>query len=52
MPHPLGQIEVRLTRTDGGGLRGEVTLPKGLEGVFEWGGKKSALQPGRQELSF
>jgi len=52
VPHPLGVIGVRLTRTEGGGLRGEVTLPKGLEGVFEWGGKKTALQPGRQELSF
>ena len=51
VPHPLGEIVVRLARTEGGGLRGEVTLPEGLEGVLEWGGKKIALRPGRQELS-
>ena len=52
VPHPLGEIVVRLTRTAGGGLRGEVTLPQGLEGMLEWGGKETALRPGRQELSF
>ena len=52
VPHPLGEIEVRLTRTDAGGLRGEVTLPEGLEGVLEWGGKETALRGGRQEVSF
>jgi hypothetical protein len=51
VPHPLGVIVVRLTRTEDGRLRGEVTLPKGLEGVFEWGGKKIVLRSGRQELS-
>jgi alpha-L-rhamnosidase len=52
VPHPRGVIQVRLARTRGGGLRGEVTLPEGLDGVLEWGGKKTALRPGRQELSF
>ena len=52
VPHPLGEIVVRLARTDGGGLRAEVTLPPGLEGVLEWRGKETALRPGRQELSF
>jgi hypothetical protein len=33
---------VRLVRTEGGGLRGEITLPEGLTGVFEWGGKTIA----------
>ena len=47
-----GEIVVRLARTDGGGLRAEVTLPPGLEGVLEWRGKETALRPGRQELSF
>ena len=32
VPHPRGEIVVRLERTDGGGLRGEVTLPEGLTG--------------------
>ena len=52
VPHPLGAIVVQLVRTEGGGLRGEVTLPKGLQGVLEWGGKKTPLRPGRQEVSF
>ena len=52
VPHPLGRIEVRLARTAGGGLRAEVTLPDGVEGVLAWGGKEAALRPGRQALSF
>ena len=52
VPHPFGAIVLRLARTQGGGLRGEVTLPDGLTGVLEWGGKQTALRPGRQELSF
>jgi hypothetical protein len=52
VPHPLGVIEIRIARTEGGGLGGEVTLPKGLEGVFVWGGKEIALRPGRQELTW
>ena len=52
VPHPLGAIVVRLARTAGSGLRGEVTLPEGLAGVLVWGGKETALRPGRQELSF
>jgi hypothetical protein len=52
VPHPRGTIVVRLARTAAGGLRGDVTLPEGLAGVFEWGGKAMTLRPGRQELSF
>jgi alpha-L-rhamnosidase len=52
VPHPLGAIDVRLARTPGGGLRADVTLPDGLTGVLEWGGKTTALRPGRQSLSF
>jgi hypothetical protein len=52
VPHPRGGILVRLARTEAGGLRGEVTLPDGLEGVLEWGGKEMPLRPGRQEVSF
>ncbi len=51
VPHPLGAIVVRLARTPGGGLRGEITLPPGLAGVLVWGGKETALRSGRQELS-
>ena len=52
VPHPLGTIEVRLVRTAGGGLRAEVRLPDGLDGVLVWGGREAALRPGRQDLSF
>jgi hypothetical protein len=50
VPHPLGEIGVRLERTDAGGLKVEVELPGGLEGVLEWAGRVAALRPGRQEL--
>ena len=50
MPHPLGTIEVRLERSGDAGLRGEITLPSGLEGVFEWNGRTLPLRPGRQPI--
>ena len=40
VPHPLGTIDVRLSRTGGDGLHAEITLPNGLAGVFEWKGRK------------
>jgi alpha-L-rhamnosidase len=52
VPHPLGAIDVRLARVAGGGLHAEIALPEGLAGVLEWGGKTTALHPGRQEVSF
>jgi hypothetical protein len=51
LPHPAGDIDVRLERSGAQGLRGEVTLPAGLSGEFEWKGRKVQLQPGRQEIS-
>jgi hypothetical protein len=52
MPHPLGDIEVRLERSGELGLSGEVTLPPGLEGVFEWNGRTVPLRAGRQPITF
>jgi alpha-L-rhamnosidase len=52
IPHPRGEIVVRFDTADGGGLRGEVTLPEGLNGVLEWKGKEMPLRPGRQDVSF
>jgi alpha-L-rhamnosidase len=52
VPHPRGEIVVRLARTGRGGLRSEVTLPEGLTGVLAWGGKETVLRAGRQEVSF
>jgi hypothetical protein len=50
IPHPLGEIEVRLTRAGDRGLKGEVTLPNGLSGIFEWEGSSQPLRPGRQTI--
>ena len=50
VPHPRGEIDVRLSRIEGGGLRAEVTLPPGLEGVLVWNGQETTLRPGRQDL--
>jgi len=36
----------------GAGLEAEVTLPSGVEGEFEWQGKRQALKPGAQRLKW
>ena len=50
VPHPLGDIDVRLTRIGARGLDAEVTLPPGLRGELVWGGRRVPLRPGRQDL--
>ena len=50
VPHPLGDIDVRLTRESARGLNADVTLPPGLSGFFEWQGRQLALHAGRQVL--
>jgi hypothetical protein len=50
LPHPLGAIDVRLTRTPGGGLKAEVTLPPGLGGVLQWHGQETPLRAGHQDV--
>jgi alpha-L-rhamnosidase len=50
IPHPLGDIEVSLIRTGERGARVAVTLPPGLTGVFDWGGRAVPLRAGAQEL--
>jgi alpha-L-rhamnosidase len=55
VPHPLGDIDVRLTRSEDGRLRAEVTLPPGLDGldgVLVWRGREVSLAPGRQDREF
>lgn len=52
VPHPAGDIEVRLTRRGDRGLDAVVTLPPSLSGEFVWAGRHVQLNPGRQELSF
>ena len=48
-PHPKGMILVKL-RFDGGMVEGEVTLPEGVDGVFEWKGRKIPLGPGTRSI--
>ena len=48
--HPRGDIDVSLERVGAAGVRGVVTLPAGVTGIFEWAGKRVPLHPGRQEV--
>ena len=50
VPHPLGDIDVRLVREGARGLRAEITLPQRLSGEFLWQGQRRALHPGRQTI--
>jgi alpha-L-rhamnosidase len=52
VPHPSGDIDVRLERLGASGLSAEVTLPPGLSGVVEWGGVRRPLRAGTQSLRF
>ena len=52
VPHPDGNIDVVLERRGTSGLRALVTLPAGLTGALEWNGRRTALRPGRQEITF
>ena len=52
VPHPLGDIEVRLVREGARGLRADITLPRGLSGVLEWQGHRRQLRDGRQTIRF
>lgn len=46
MPHPMGDIKVNLKENKDKRLTGNVILPVGLSGTFEWGGKMIALAQG------
>ncbi len=50
MPHPAGDIKVRLERTDNDRLKAEITLPEKLSGVFVWKGKPTPLKGGSQTI--
>lgn len=49
MPHKLGTIHVKLQK-DKNSLRGEVTLPINLDGVFIWNGVESQLKGGINKI--
>jgi len=48
-PHPLGMINVKY---DFGKNAVEITLPKGLEGVYRWKGKEYVIVAGRQKVTW
>jgi alpha-L-rhamnosidase len=52
VPHPLGDIDVALVREGDGGLRAEVTLPRGLTGELVWHGQHRQLHAGHQVVQF
>ena len=46
--HPAGVIDVELEFDGAGACRGRVIVPAGVEGVFRWAGRETALGPGEQ----
>jgi len=50
MPHKLGAIRVKLEKDDKNNLRGEVTLPANLGGVFIWNGVQTQLKEGVNKI--
>lgn len=52
MPHPAGDLVVRVERRGATGLRARVTLPPGVSGTFTWHGVTRALRAGTQSLDF
>jgi len=48
VPHPLGDIDVKLEADGARGFQAEITLPAGVTGVLEWRGQRRALRSGRQ----
>jgi alpha-L-rhamnosidase len=51
MPHPNGEIRVRLSRLRGK-LIADVSLPAHVTGEFEWAGTKRAIRAGDNHLEF
>jgi hypothetical protein len=49
MVHPLGKIEANL-HFENSHVRGSISLPPGLTGVFRFAGKKLDLQSGPQRI--
>jgi len=50
LPHPKGFISANL-RLEGSRMRGVITLPAGITGIFRQGGRKKPLHPGRNTIS-
>ncbi len=52
VPHPAGDIDVRLTRRGKSGLQAVVVLPAGVAGELVWEGRTVTLHAGQQEVRF
>ncbi len=50
VPHPYGDIEVKLLREGRRGIRAEIALPRGLSGELEWHGQRRTLHEGTQTI--
>lgn len=51
MPHPDGDIEVRLERRGEQGVQAAITLPPGLTGTFLWNNTTRPLKAGKQVIT-
>ncbi len=51
VPHPNGLIEVSIKKNSAGKLDANVTLPKGVTGVFVYAGKEFDLKEGKNNLT-
>jgi len=47
IPHPLGKIEVQLTRAKNDGIKGHIELPEHLTGTFIWQEREVVLMEGK-----
>lgn len=50
MPHPKGDIVLKLKRTKNDGIDGIIILPDGLNGKFKWNGREIKLSGGQQKI--
>ncbi len=50
IPHPAGEIRMRLERVGAAGVKGLITLPPNISGNFAWNGHTLALQSGQNVI--
>jgi len=51
IPHPLGEISVKLEKKGNSGINADITLPKGVNGQFIWKGRIVKLNNGNQKIT-
>ncbi|MFC2089498.1 alpha-L-rhamnosidase [Bacteroidota bacterium] len=51
MPHKKGFISLDLSFDEKGGVKGTLSLPQGLSGIFSWDGQTLDLKPGKQKVA-